>query len=70
MTKKELLARLEKYPDDMQIMIQDGFNGGGNPREINYGPIDYVITNTDACETADCESIRGKKVIVIGFGCY
>lgn len=53
-----------------EVMIRDGFNGGGVPREINSGPRFYIITEADAEETADCEDKVGCQVVVIGFGSY
>lgn len=70
MTKIELIASLIDVPDDTQIMILDGFNGGGSPREINLGPALRLITAREADETGDCEDLVGKLVIVFGFGCY
>ena len=70
MTKRELLQRLAKYDDDMEIMIMDEFNGNGAPRTINFGPVITVVTDADADETSDCEEIAGQEVIVIGFGSY
>lgn len=70
MTKHELLARLEKYPDNMEIMILDGFNGGGEPREINHGPCAVTITKENKDEGADCEGKVGEKIVIIGYGCY
>lgn len=70
MTKEELIKRLDKYPNDTEVMILDGFNGGGYPREINCGPREHLITENDAKETADCEDKVGKLVLAIGFGYY
>jgi hypothetical protein len=55
---------------DIGIMILDGFNGGGVPREINFGPLDRIITAGDAEEAADCEGRTGESVIVLGYGFY
>ncbi len=65
-----MIKRLSDYPKNMQVMILDGFNGGGFPREINLGPFDRKIKKIDAEEVADCEEIIGKKVVVMGYGCY
>ena len=70
MTVKHLIARLQQFPPNMQVMILDGFNGGGSPREINSGPRERVVTISDAEESADCEDIVGQNVIVMGYGCY
>lgn len=70
MTKQELLRRLDKFPNDVEVMILDGFNGGGVPRTINLGPSDHIITETDADEACDCEDRVGEKVVVLGYGFY
>lgn len=70
MTKKELFERLKNVHDDTTIMILDGSNGGGSLREINLGPRPQKVTRTDANESADCEELVGKRVWVMGYGCY
>ena len=70
MTIAELREQLAEFPDDMEIMILDGFNGGGVPREINIHPWAHTITDDDAANTFDCEERAGENVIVIGYGSY
>ncbi len=70
MKKSELIKRLEKIKGDPDVMILDGFNGGGHPREINLGPYRSTITGLDDQTTADCEGRRGERIVVIGYGCY
>lgn len=70
MLASELIERLRQLPADRQVMILDGFNGGGVPREINLGPTERLITAEHAEEAADCEDIVGSTVAIIGFGCY
>ena len=70
MTKRELLQRLAKYDDDMEIMLMDEFNGNGAPRAINFGPACSIVTDEDADGASDCEGLVGQEVIVIGFGSY
>ena len=38
MKVRELIERLEKFDPEMVVSILDGFNGGGQSREINYTP--------------------------------
>lgn len=64
-----LINKLEPHRGK-RIMIMDGFNGGGHPREINSGPKLYTINNDDENETADCEELVGETVVVIGYGSY
>ncbi len=70
MNIKNLIAKLKEYPEDMEVMVLDGFNGGGHPRDINLGPVRQRISAADEKETADCEGRRGESVLVIGYGCY
>lgn len=70
MTIGELIARLSEFPMDKRVMILDGFNAGGYPREINVGPIKQTVTKDDVENCADCEGLKGQKVVVIGYGCY
>lgn len=70
MTVKELMDRLSKFDPEAQVMVLDSFNGGGSPREINLGPVDHVLTETDSDATCDCEGMVGQTVVLMGFGCY
>ena len=70
MTVAELIKRLSEFRPDMEVMILDGFNGGGHPREINLGPTTRVITPVDDDQCADCEGRTGEFVITMGYGSY
>ena len=70
MKKSELIKRLEEIDGDPEVMILDGFNGGGAKRDLNLGPILDRVTKSDHSETSDCKGRIGEKVIVIGYGCY
>lgn len=70
MKVKELIERLQKQDPEKEIMILDGFNGGGEPREINLGPKGRTISEQDADQSADCEDLIGKDVLVMGYGFY
>jgi hypothetical protein len=69
MTARDLAARLMETPD-LDVMILDGFNGGGVPRTINLGPSSHIISAVEERLTADCEHIVGHKVVILGYGCY
>jgi hypothetical protein len=70
-TVGQLKELLSKYDDDVEVMILDGFNGGGNPRAINSGPREYKITQSDIDEMGDCEHKEvGEQVILLGYGSY
>ena len=69
MKAKDLAKRLMENPE-MEVMILDGFNGGGFPRTLNLGPSTKKISEADAFVTDDCEDKIDKEVLVIGFGCY
>jgi hypothetical protein len=70
MTVHELITKLLREDMGSEIMVLDGYNGGGSPRTINLGPHKYAIDKDDADGVADCEGRDGEQVIVIGYGCY
>jgi hypothetical protein len=70
MNARQLIKILQQYNPETSVMIYDGFNGGGAPRDLNYGPAIHKITAQDAEATADCENREGQDVIIIGFGSY
>ncbi len=65
-----LIDSLNSYDPSTEVMILDGFNGGGDPREINLGPSERVITEQNAKDGADCEGKVGETVVVLGYGSY
>ena len=73
MTKRELMTELFKIKGNPEIAILDGFNGGGIPRRINFGPIDIIPSKEDKdsewSQTADLED-KTETIILIGYGCY
>lgn len=70
MTNKDLIARLAALDPNAEVMILDGPNGSGSPRDLNLGPTTRTITEADAEETSDCEERVGEEVIILGFACY
>jgi hypothetical protein len=77
MKVKDLIAELSELDPDMEIAILDGFNGGGQPRTINFGPT--VWDHEDLEEMAefdispdysDLSVPAGTPVVVMGYGCY
>jgi len=69
-TVQELMARLSKMDPASEVMVLDGFNGGGHPRAINLGPVTKVVREEDAEESGDCEELVGVTVVVMAYGCY
>lgn len=68
---KELIKHLNKFDENIEVMILDGFNGGGNPREINNKPIDlYTITEENERYSGDCDDMIGEEVVILGYGSY
>jgi hypothetical protein len=67
---KELIAALELCDPEQEVMILDGFNGGGSPRTINFGPCLHLVDQKEADDAADCEDLVGQHVQVLGYGCY
>lgn len=74
MRVRELKAKLENFPGDMEIAILDGFNGGGCPRTINLGPQiqewDEIYQHQAAYDYSDLDTKEGLSIVVMGFGCY
>lgn len=71
MTVEELVDKLQKFQCNQEITILDGFNGGGYPRTINFGPVTHILGEKDIVNNTDMEEIgKGKSVVLIGFGCY
>lgn len=77
MKVKELIEQLKTLDSDMEIAVLDGFNGGGQPRALNFGPTVWDAETLN--EMADFEmspdysdlSVKdGSEIVVIGYGCY
>jgi len=66
MTAHEL-AEILLIGRNYEIMILDNSNGGGVPRELNFGPCLWRVHPKHAEETADCSGKIGDQVIVIGY---
>ena len=73
----ELIAQLQELDPETEVAILDGFNGGGQPRTVNFGP---VLWDAEALEEmralamtpdyADLTSPAGTPIVVMGYGCY
>lgn len=73
MTVKELIENLQQFDPDLEVAILDGFNGGGYPRQINYGPRLEFYHRFDHSQTYDREDLVNKQAtqwIIMGYGCY
>jgi hypothetical protein len=73
----ELIAKLGEYDPDMEVVILDGFNGGGQPRTINLGPCEWDAETLEEMAEMDCEpdysdidSKPGTPIVIMGYGCY
>lgn len=70
MTAKLLIECLQQLPPDRIVMILDGFNGSGEPREINFQS-NKRITESNVKNGADCcEELLGQVVTVLGYRFY
>lgn len=71
MNIKQLKEHLNRFPDEMEVMILDGFNGQGNKRTINFTPSkSRIITEQEDNDLGDCEGKSGKEVVILGYGFY
>lgn len=73
----ELVAKLSKYNPDMEVVILDGFNGGGQPRTINLGPCEWDDETLEEMaemdvepDYSDIDSKPGTPIVIMGYGCY
>jgi hypothetical protein len=77
MKVKELIERLKEYDPEMEVAILDGFNGGGQPRALNFGPTNWdseTLGEMDdfdmSPDYSDLSVPEGTEIIVMGYGCY
>lgn len=68
MTVKELKDYLNKFDDNQEVMIRDGFNGGGNLRIINCKTESSMDFEDEG--VFDNKELIGTKVVELGFGNY
>jgi hypothetical protein len=77
MKVKEMIELLKEFDGETEITILDGFNAGGIPRRINFGPRlwnpkdpDQTFEGDERQDYSDLESPEGTPIIVMGYGCY
>lgn len=74
MKVKDLIARLQKLDSELEVAILDGFNGDGQPRTINFGPIvdnGIAVYDGDArADYGDLDTLPGNDIVIMGYGCY
>jgi hypothetical protein len=77
MKVSELIAELSKCDPDMEVVILDGFNGGGQPRTINLGPCKWDAETLEEMADMDMEpdysdiySEPGTPIVIMGYGFY
>lgn len=77
MKVRDLIASLSKLNPDLEIAILDGFNGGGQPRAINLGPVHWDAEQLDEMREfdmtpnySDLDVEQGTEIVVMGYGCY
>lgn len=72
MTVEELIEQLNMVQPSLEVAILDGFNGGGSPRALNFGPTvrNVLPHHNGGNDYFDIETRPGKPVCLLGFGCY
>lgn len=76
MKVKELVAMLLEEDQESEIAILDGFNGGGQPRKINFGPVVHdpkdpeIDWPHEMNDYSDLDTPDGEKIVKLGYGCY
>jgi len=68
MTVKELIIYLSDFDENQEVMIRDGFNGGGDLRTINCKTESTM--NFEDEGVYDDKELLGTKVVELGFGNY
>jgi hypothetical protein len=73
MNMSDLIKALEdikRNEGDLEVAILDGFNGGGEPREINVHPTVYI--SKEEGFTVDRGDIKTKSGLFVsmGYGSY
>ncbi len=74
---RELIEDLMRYDPELEVAVLDGFNGGGQPRALNFGPslwddeqLQEMKEFDVAPDYSDLSTPEGKSIVVIGYGCY
>jgi tRNA U34 5-methylaminomethyl-2-thiouridine-forming methyltransferase MnmC len=77
MKVKDLIAKLSALDPEMEVAILDGFNAGGQPRALNFGPtvwdketLEEMADFDDAPDYSDLSVKEGTEIVVMGYGCY
>ena len=77
MKVKDLINELSVLDPEMEVAVLDGFNGGGQPRAINYGPqvwdtetLEEMADLDDSPDYSDLSVKEGTEIVVMGYGCY
>lgn len=63
-----LKDKLSKFDDSLEVMVLDGFNGGGDPRNISISSEPIEITSE--YKGHDCEGKIGDMVVILSYGNY
>lgn len=72
MNVEEMIEYLSKFDPKQEVMIRDGFNGGGNLRVIN-SKCESTLGEDDENlydEEGEMLESKGFKVVELGFGFY
>lgn len=77
MKVKDLIEQLSSLDPEMEVAVLDGFNGGGQPRALNFGPTVWdketleEMTEFDMTpDYSDLSVAEGTEIVVMGYGCY
>jgi hypothetical protein len=73
----ELIAQLQRLNPNTEVAVLDGFNGGGQPRALNFGPalwdeetLEEMADFDMPPDYSDLKSMPGMPIVVLGYGCY
>lgn len=66
-TMIQRLMDMRKLYGNIEVAILDDFNGGGEPRTINCGPL---VEDVNKLEELDDINTREGMIVLMGYGCY
>jgi hypothetical protein len=77
MKVKDLIDDLMDFDPEMEVAILNGFNGGGQPRALNFGPtiwdketLEEMAEFDMSPDYSDLDVKEGTEIVVMGYGCY
>lgn len=65
----DLIELLKQFNPDAKVYLVDAYHGGQCVKELNYGPIEHIVTEEDVLDP-DYEAEVAETIVILGFGNY